>query len=106
MAKDFKVIINDPEQRNRFVDVFGTNVLCVKSIFPRLAALPKIGERRIYELDLKEISPEQRARLVAYLAGHFHLDPLDVERDLDTIGCPILADGCTLVVENPAKWFY
>lgn len=104
MAKDFKVIVHEPEQRSRFVDVFGTNVVCVKSISPCLAVLPKIGERLIYELDLDEISAEQRARLAAYLAGKFHLELVDVERDLDKIGCPILADGCTIVVENHLRW--
>ncbi len=104
MAKDFKVIIHDPERRKLFVDLFGTNVVCVRSFIPLPAQLPGIGEGMVYELDMQEINAEQRARLTAHIAGRFSLPLGEVERELEQFGCPILAEGTTLVIENPERW--
>lgn len=76
----------------------------VVSIIPSLARLPGRGSSRIYLLDLRQITPEQRAALVQHLARKFSLDPAEVDRDLVQAGMPILAEHCTAVSTQPYKY--
>jgi hypothetical protein len=68
---------------------------------PQAMRVPEKGEVLAYLLDLASITLDERQRLVAYIAGRFNLSPVEVERDLDQTGCPILSDD--LLVTVPAS---
>lgn len=104
MGKDFWIIIDDPERAQEFLKVFGRVRLNIKSPIPRHVNLPGKGTRKIYELDLSLISDEERERLAAHLSERFNMPVKTILADLDRIGMPILADGCTVVIENPQRW--
>jgi hypothetical protein len=106
MGKDFKVRINPESARAlTFMTVFGRLEVCVESPFPALATLPGFDEaQEVYKLDLEQIRPDERERLVNLLAVTFDLDKAEVLALLDERGVPILARECTLVIENPQRW--
>lgn len=88
------------ERAEVFRAVFGSATVPIMSPFVERGNLPGLGERDVYKLNLKKLTPEQRVRLVAYVAGRFDLPLAEVERDLEATGMPILAEGC--VVSVPA----
>jgi hypothetical protein len=104
MAEDFKITVNDPEQAARFQAVFGRTTVKVKSPIPEIANLPGKPNTQIYLLDLDLITPEERARLVQNIAERFGLPLATIEAELDSHGVPILADHCTVTVNNPQRW--
>ncbi len=69
----------------------------VSSPAPGWANLPGVGRALVYEMAIGDLTEDQRQRLAALLAGRFGLPVEEVVRDLDVVGCPILADGCMLV---------
>jgi len=71
---------------------------------PLRADLPGLGRALVYELAIEALTAEQRQRLAALLAGRFGLPAADVERDLAVVGCPILADGCVVIIEHAQRW--
>ncbi len=84
---EYRIIIDDPTCRGMIVEIFGTNILPVHSLdYNNLPSLTKDGEKLAFELDISRLTLEQRARLAAYLAGRFHLDFSEVERDLERHG--------------------
>lgn len=105
MGKDFWVIINNPERAKEFQEVFGRTKVNVKSPIPTFAKLPGKGVCKIYQLDIDLLSIEEKGRLAAHLAKKFKLNPEYVKTELSRIGMPILAEECTVFVENPQVWF-
>lgn len=104
MSKDVTVTVHG-ERGEMFQQVFGTNTVCVESAIGELANLPGLGERHVYKLDLKEITPEQRAKLVSNLAGRFNLPESEVAALMEVHGVPILTDDCTLIVTgDTGRW--
>jgi len=108
MSKDFKAVIRaDCERAAEWLKVFGTLEVCLESPLPVLANLPGFDESQmVYMLDLKQITPEERTRMVESICRRF--PPLladEVEQMLDEQGVPILASDCWVVVENPQRWF-
>lgn len=101
MGKDFTVTICEPERRAMFEAVFGTATVHVESPFPTKANLPGRPDSLIYELDLESITPEQREKLVAFLAEKFGISAEEVDALLEAHGVPILADDCVVGVTNP-----
>lgn len=99
MSKQFQVTVTG-QRAELFQKVFGTATVCVQYPFPVPADLP-IGEQLVYLLDLKEISDEQRTRLVDYLAAEFNLDRAFVEEKIVTDGVPILAHEAILMTSVP-----
>jgi hypothetical protein len=93
-----KAKITNPDRLALWQAVFGGDEVPVISIVPRLGSFPGVGEQRYYEMDLKAITEEQRARLVASIAEKFNRDIEEVSRDIDIVGCPILA--CDVVVSS------
>jgi hypothetical protein len=100
VSKHFFVTVHGARAMD-FQAVFGTATVCVKSLLPRLASLPEIGRALVYDLGLETVSKDQRQRLVEHIAKRFGLPAEDVEKDLDSHGVPILAQDCTIVVDNP-----
>jgi hypothetical protein len=91
VSKHFFVTVHGARAMD-FQAVFGTATVCVKSLLPRLASLPEIGRALVYDLGLETVE---------HIAKRFGLPAEDVEKDLDSHGVPILAQDCTIVVDNP-----
>lgn len=105
MAKDFQVVITDPDRKREWEEVLGTDCVAVKSPIPQRANLPGKPNAKIYLLDLDLLTTDQRQRLIAHLASKFNLDRQFVADNLDAQGVPILAEHCHVAVNNPQRWF-
>ena len=104
MAEDFTVTICDPHRRAVFESVFGTATVHPVSPFPAQADLPGHPDEPVYMLDLELITPEQRERLVSYLAEGFGVPAEEVDVLLDDHGVPIPADDCVVGMATPLQW--
>lgn len=105
MARDFVLTIHDSERAAVAERVYGSPSVCVKSPFPQHASLPGFDTPQlVYELDLALLTPEQRERLVLYIAETFDYAPEEVRQSLDQEGFPILAEGTAVVIHNPQRW--
>lgn len=105
MAKDFTATISGKSERaESWRQVYGSETINIKSPIPTFANLPGIGDTQIYELDLDLLTTEQRAKLVNYIATKFDIPVAEVDRDLNILGCPILAEDITVTIHNPLKW--
>jgi len=107
MGKDFEIIISEKSERyNNFMAVYGTNIIKVISPFPELVSLPDSKEPVLaYFLDLDLITETQRENLICHISEKFQQSRKVVEDNLEKIGMPILAKDCTLVINNPQKYF-
>ena len=105
MGKDFTATITgDSEWAEMWRRVHGCDTVYLKSFIPGFADLPGKPDTLIYELDVALLTDEQRQRLVQHIADTFGLDMAEVDRDLDIIGCPVLAEDLTVTVHNPQRW--
>lgn len=106
MGKDFKVKVFDNTERAKdFMKVFGRTEVCVSSPLPVYVGVPGFDEpQAAYLLDLKEITADERARLVTHISERFGLDAGEVGALVNLRGVPILASECVLTIENPWKW--
>lgn len=106
MSNDFEAIIRgDSERAATWRAVLGTETVKIKSPLPVAVSLPGDIKTTAYQVDICLLTAEQRQRLVAHLAARFGYTVHDVDRDLDDIGCPILADDVVVTVHNPQRWF-
>lgn len=106
MGKDFTATISgNSERAETWRQIMGTETINIKSPIPSYANLPGKPNAMIYELDLGLLTDEQRAKLVSHISDKFNISITDVSRDLDEIGCPVLAEDVTIAVHNPQKWF-
>lgn len=99
-----KAIIREDRERVAFwkpVFNYGDHedlILPIRSIIPVRAKLPDMPDPVLaYELDVKALNIEQKSRLVEAIAARFGYTPKDVEYGLVTEGCPILAEGVTVI---------
>jgi hypothetical protein len=103
MSKQFQVTVTG-QSAELFQKVFGSATVAVQFPFPVLADLP-IGEQLVYLLDLREISDEQRARMVDHLAAEHDLDRAFVEDRIAEQGVPILAREAIMMTSVPlTQW--
>lgn len=106
MAKDFRIIIENPERTAEFMDIFGRKEVCILTPIPDWTRLGESEEPvQVYWLDLDEITPEEKHRLVQHIAAKFNAEPGAVEAALNTLGLPIRASDCFVVINNPHRWF-
>lgn len=106
MPEDFTATISSTSQRaETWRQILGTRTINLKSFLPTYANLPEKPNAKIYELDLILLTTEQRQRLIIYLSKKFNFTKAYVERNLDALGCPILAEDVVMTVRNPQKWF-
>ncbi len=103
MASDFMVTVHG-ERAKDWEAVFGTTTLPVRAPHPYPASVPGKGFTMVYDLDLDLVTPEQRERLVGHLATRFGLTEREVERDIERQGVPLLAEDCSVAVQNPQRW--
>ncbi len=85
----------DPERAAMFMEVFGSHTIPLLSFVPSWQSLPT-GEQLCYLVNLRAITPDQRRRLVDYIARRFDYEPASVEAELDRIGMPVLAEHMTI----------
>lgn len=104
MAKDFTVTVHDPERASEFATVFGTTTVCIRSPLPSLADLPGRPNALVYELDLAELTDDQRQRLINHIATKFSIPAEEVAAELDVVGMPILAENVAIAIHNPQRW--
>lgn len=105
MAKDFTATVHNPERAAEFAAVFGSTTVCIKSPLPIPVSVPGHPATLAYELDLQQLTADQRQRLIDHIAAKFGRDAEEVAADIDTVGVPILAEHVTIAVHNPQKWF-
>lgn len=102
--KDFTAtIVKGSPRYQEWLDVLGTSEAILKHPIPQVGNFPN-GEHLFYEMDPKELTGEQRARLVQHLSKKFNVPVSEVESRLDNEGCPILSDDVIVTVHNPQKW--
>ncbi len=106
MAKQFQVTVTNPDRAALFQRVFGSATVAVQFPFPVLADRPAgQGEQLAYLLDLREITDEQRARLVDHFAAELNLDRAFVEDRLTEQGVAIPAtDAIMTTTANLGLW--
>jgi len=103
MAKEFQCRIIDPARKELFISVFGRDTVSVISPMPMQEDLEGRGVEFVYMLDLNEITPEEKERLICALAATFGSPREDVEKDLNTRGLPIMASGCIVTVDHTSR---
>lgn len=105
MSTDFKATIREDSHRAAaWLEVFGSREIPLQSPIPVLASAAGVPEAPFFMLDLREMTGEQRSRLVKHLARKFQIDEREVDETLDEVGCPILDEDVTITVFNPLKW--
>jgi hypothetical protein len=103
--KDFTARIDKKSERAQdWEQIFGTDEINIKSPIPIRVNVPNHPNTLAYELDLKLITKEQKARLIEHIARRFNIPKQEVEKDLESIGVPILTDDVIVTVHNPQKW--
>ncbi len=97
------VISEESPRYGDWMKVFGTNRVPVVSPLSHTNNAPGIVAREFYKLNVRALSPEQRARMVAHLAEKFGAPISEVERDIDgEHGVPILADDVMMILDARA----
>lgn len=106
MAQDFRVTLDTTSRRAAaFQRVFGRLEVCVQSPIPLLAILPGFdAPQAVFLLDLSLITPDERGRLVEWLAERFGLPAEEINSRLEMEGLPILASECSLIIDHPQRW--
>ncbi len=106
MSKQFQVTVTNPDRAALFRRVFGSATVAVQFPFPVLADRPAgQGEQLAYLLDLREITDEQRARLVDHFAAELNLDRAFVEDRLTEQGVAIPAtEAIMTTTANLGLW--
>ena len=90
-------MVHNPERLAFWKGIFGGDRVPIVSFVPQMATLPGFDEpQRVYMLDLKAITDEQRERLIGALADRFDLPPELVASELDGHSVPILADDVSV----------
>jgi len=104
-SHDFWLEVLDPQRVIDFTAVFGSARVPIKSPIVTLAGIPgKNSPTRIYELALDQITPDQRSRLIDFIALKFSLPRPDIDEDLDRIGMPILAENTVITIDHAQRW--
>lgn len=94
----------DPERARIFMEVFGSHTIPLLSFVPSWQSFPT-GEQLCYRVNLRAITPDQRGRLVDYIARRFDYEPAYVEANLDQIGMPVLAEHMTIASSDQGLLF-
>lgn len=102
MSKDVQCTVTNGERAELFRQVFGTPTVYLEDPVGEYANLPGLGERHIYKLDMAEVTPDQRAKLISILAPRFGIPESQMPELVDAYGVPILADDCVLTITGAA----
>lgn len=97
-------IYESSERAASWREIFGSHTIPIRSPHPIRANVANITDGLFYQIDLRQITPEQRARMVAHITRAFTIPAAEVDATLDSVGCPILADDVRVTVRNPQRW--
>jgi len=98
MSTAYQVKIVDPERRAESLAVLGTDTVCVRSPLPHLARVPIREFCQVYDMDLDELTEDQRERLLLHLCTKFDTTLDEGREELATMGVAVLAEGTQLLV--------
>lgn len=84
--------VKDPARKREWEAILDSDTLPIRSPIPSWTFLPGMGDRLVYELDLKRLTIKHLERLVDHLARKFDFTPEAVSTQLMAEGVPILAD--------------
>jgi hypothetical protein len=96
--QNYSATLNSHSPRfNDWLSILGGNAVPLLSPIRRLANLGEEKDVYIYNLALDSLKPEQRDRLVQFVASKFGVAPVLVNEDLESLGFPIRAADVDLV---------
>jgi hypothetical protein len=104
MSSDFRVTVTDPTRRELWRQWIGTDTVCVRSPIAIDVHIEGKGDTRAYVLDEQALTPAQRLALAEGLAELFGAEAWEVDADMRSHGIAILAEHCSVMVRNPARW--
>lgn len=90
------VTTTDEKRRARWVRIFGTDRLPVKSIYPRLQVIPLVGEVAAYDLDAKRVNRFAVSQLAHNRSAMRGIDYVEAYNQIMRDGWPIPAAGCAV----------
>jgi hypothetical protein len=95
---DWKTIARteDHDRSEKWREIFGINVIPIKSVVGQFVNLPGRPGSLCYMLDVQALSPEQLEKLVTSLAEEHKIDIQAVRNFVMTDGVPILTDSVSV----------
>jgi hypothetical protein len=104
MPADFKGFLNEQTERGKgLVAIFGKPEVFLKSFIPERVSWN--GEvKNAYMIDLAMYPAEVIDRLANHLSQRFNIPVAEVKKDLPRIGCPLLTDDVSIMIENPQRF--
>lgn len=97
---DFICIINDKARAEKFKKIMGTNEIPILSPIPFWSKTP-VGKMRFFKMDISILTNKQKKKFIKILAKKFSLPRMQVDRDFEKFGIPILDDNVTIIINNP-----
>ncbi|MGH9685268.1 MAG: hypothetical protein ACRD4S_16860 [Candidatus Acidiferrales bacterium] len=96
-------IMKDSPRYRQWADVLGTDTVPIESPNAHLGVFVGIGEAQCYKVAVKQLSPEQIERIVAFVSEKFQISADEV-RDgiLGDHGLPILARDVLVSIDARA----
>ncbi|MBA3716056.1 MAG: hypothetical protein H0W76_27010 [Pyrinomonadaceae bacterium] len=93
------ILSKDSPRYADWLKVFDSGIVEIISPIPSKGLLPGLGEREIYLVDLKTLSPDQLKRLHQHLAEKFGGMAEEAAEALEREGLPILAEDVGVAVD-------
>ena len=85
------------ERAAQWRQVFGADTIPLQGVMPQWATLPGFEtDQLVYMVAIEQLTPAQRAAVVAHIAERFDLAADLVDAELETYGLPVLADEVTV----------
>lgn len=84
--------------------ITGTRTFPTLDWNPVRADLPGLGVRDVHRLNLGLMPPDMVEKIVAHLAAKFGMTPEETRDEVMTKGIPVLAEGCSVVLNDPQRW--
>ena len=103
MRPPLEVTINGP-RGDEWERVCGTRTFPVTSFNPVRANLPGKPNAEVYIMNVQAMESAVMEKIAAHLAQKFGLTEQEVFSDMAAHGNPILAEDCTVVLNDPQRW--
>ena len=103
MRPPLEVTINGP-RGDEWERVCGTRTFPVTSFNPVRANLPGKPNAEVYIMNVQAMKSEVLDKIIAHLAVKFGIPVSEIEADMAAHGNPILAEDCTVVLNDPQRW--
>jgi len=103
MRPPLEVTINGP-RGDEWERVCGTRVFPVASFQPIKANLPGKPNADVWLLNLRLIDSPTLQRIIEHFSVKFNTPPNETAAAAAAQGIPILAEDCTVVLNDPQRW--